>query len=317
MIKVERKQGEILSIIINGVPVGNHYENVWVVPKGLLKGIHINELPKDVEFELCNRYEENTIFLDSVPTRLRRTDNSKVTVVFDDSGTRKYWDGQIGFKPYMEAKRAVVEERMKEVGDITFKSYEDDGAYIWLSYSAEIETELCDTAVEMAEQIAAEIEGAAEMRLGGQLWKLRAVSDEKQFTLQIVLPILRKLGFYNVRYNHGKREYGKDVLFARRTEFDELEHWAAQIKFGDISGGAGSEIDTILGQLDDAFKMPFYDIYTRQRQRISKMMIIISGKFTENAIEKICEKIEIHAIRNNLVFIDGEKVETLAERLRT
>lgn len=60
--------------------------------------------------------------------------------------------------------------------------------------------------------------------------------------------------------------------------------------------------------------MPFYDLYTKQKQRISKLAIIVSGKFTENAIEKICEKIEGHAARNNVVFIDGEKLKTLAER---
>jgi hypothetical protein len=96
------------------------------------------------------------------------------------------------------------------------------------------------------------------------------------------------------------------------TEFQELEHWGPRVKFDDISGGARSEIDGILGQIDDAFKMRFYDLYTRQ-QRISKLAIIVSGCFTEHAIEKICEKIESHAIRN-IVFIDGEKIETLAER---
>ena len=62
--------------------------------------------------------------------------------------------------------------------------------------------------------------------------------------------------------------------------------------------------------------MPFYDLYTKQKQRISKLAIIISGKFTENAIEKICEKIESHVVRNNLTFIDGEKIQTLAEQFK-
>jgi hypothetical protein len=75
----------------------------------------------------------------------------------------------------------------------------------------------------------------------------------------------------------------------------------------------------MLGQIDDAFKMPFHDLYTRQQQRISKLAVIISGRFTENAIEKICEKIESHAVRNNVIFIDGEKLQTFAEKfaLRT
>ena len=62
--------------------------------------------------------------------------------------------------------------------------------------------------------------------------------------------------------------------------------------------------------------MPFYDLYTKQKQRISRLAITLhrSGKFTDNAIEKICEKIESHAVRNNVIFIDGDKLQTLAER---
>lgn len=67
-----------------------------------------------------------------------------------------------------------------------------------------------------------------------------------------------------------------------------MEFWAAQVKFGNVAGAANAEIDALLAQIDDAFKMPYYDLYTKQRQRIAKLSIIISGKFTENAIEKIC-----------------------------
>ena len=236
-------------------------------------------------------------------------------VKFEDYGSRKYWDGRIGFLPYMETKRDIVKEREKEIGDIKFENYEDDGAWIWLSYSAEIEADDLSTIIQIAEQLVAEIEGAADIKFGGDVFPIDAVKDESHFTLYVVLPILRKLGFVNVRYNHGKREYGKDIVFARNTEFFDLEHWGAQVKFGDISGGAGSEIDSIISQADDAFKMEFYNIYTRRKEKISKLAIIISGKFKENAIEKICEKIESSAIKNNLIFIDGERLENLAERV--
>jgi hypothetical protein len=273
-------------------------------------------LPEDALFEICSRFEESVIYLDSIPIYLHRVGDNEVSVKFEDSGRRKYWDGQVGFLPYMEAKKTVVEERSKELNDITLDSYNDDGDYIFLEYSTKFSADSCETIVELAEQIVGEIDGATEMRLGAHVWKPDFGADEKQFTLHVVLPILRKLGFCNVRYNHGKREYGKDIVFARHSEFDELEHWGVQIKYGDISGGAGSEIDKIISQVDDAFKMPFYDIYTRQQQRISKFAVVISGKFTENAIEKICEKIESYAIKNNVVFMDGEKLMTLAEKFR-
>lgn len=314
MIEIKEDNGEILSINVNGEQLGSDDGETWFMPKALASDISVNSLPEGAVFEICSRVEHSTIILDSIPIRMRRLGDQKLHVDFDDSGTRKYWDGTIGFKPYMEAKRAIVEERTAELGDVSLDHYEDDGAWIHLSYSAEIEADKLDLAIHLAEQIAAEVEGAAEMRLGSELWAPKDAENEKEFTLRIVLPILRKLGFQNVKYNHGKREYGRDVLFARITEFQELEHWAAQVKFGNISGGASGEMDEILGQIDDAFKMPFYDLYMKQKQRISKLAIIISGKFTENAIEKICEKIDSHAVRNNLMFIDGEKLQTLAER---
>jgi hypothetical protein len=48
--------------------------------------------------------------------------------------------------------------------------------------------------------------------------------------------------------------------------------------------------------------------------RPAKVCVIISGKFTENAIEKICEKIESYAVRNNILFIDGARIDTISEK---
>ena len=314
MIEITRSYEEIIAISFNGEDLRSDDGETWYLPKGLVGDEIVNHLPNDAIFEICSRVESEMIVLDTIPIHIQKIADNKIKVNFEDSGTRKYWDGTIGFKPYMEAKKAIIEERSAELGDVSLDHYEDDGAWIHLSYSTEIETDKLTLAINLAEQVVAEVEGAAEMRLGGELWAPQESGNEKEFTLRTVLPILRKLGFQNVRYNHGKREYGRDVIFARITEFQELEYWAAQIKFGNISGGAAGEIEGILGQIDDAFKMPFYDLYTKQKQRISKLAIIISGGFTENAIEKICEKIETHAIRNNLIFIDNQKLRTFAER---
>jgi hypothetical protein len=317
MIEVESDEGEISAITINGERLDSDDGELWFLPKGLTAGLKVSDLPETVEFQPCQMREGSTVVLDSIPMRIRRIAPNKAHVVFEDSGTRKYWDGDIGFKAWMEAKKATIEERQAEVGDVHFGSYDDDGAWIWLTFTADIETESVESLVQLAEQIVNEVEGAAELRLGGKLLKASDPTNEEEFTVRVVLPVLRKLGFANIKYNHGKREYGKDIVFARLTEFQELEHWAAQVKYGDVDGGAGSEIDKLISQADDAFKMPFYDIYTRRQQRVSKLAIIVSGKFTENAIEKICEKIESHALKNNLVFLDGDKIDTLAERFRS
>jgi hypothetical protein len=316
MIEIDGESDEIRSIRVNGESLRSDDGEIWYLPKGLIGDDPVNQLPEAAIFEICDRVEDSIIMMNTIPTRVQRIGDNRVRLEFEDSGTRKYWDGTIGFKVYMETKKGIVEERAEQVGDIALTGYEDDGAWIHLTYSAEAEVEKISTAIELAEQIVEEIEGATEMRLGAELWAPKEAESEKEFTLRTVLPILRKLGFQNVKYNHGKREFGRDVIFARISEFQDLEVWAAQVKFGDIAGGANAEIDDILAQVDDAFKMPFYDLYTKQRQRIAKLAIIISGKFTENAIEKICEKIESSAVRNNIVFVDGEKLATLTERFR-
>jgi hypothetical protein len=314
MVEVDGDEfGEIRSIRVDGEPLHSDDGEIWYLPKGLIGDTPVNQLPETVSFEVCDRVEDSTIIMDTIPIRLRKIGDDRLRIEFEDSGTRKYWDGAVGFKAYMDTKRDIVEERATQVGDILLEGYEDDGAWIRLLYAAELDVVKISTAVELAVQIVQEIEGAAEIRLGVELWAPKEAESEKEFTLRTVLPILRKLGFQNVKYNHGKGEFGRDITFARITEFQDLEFWGAQVKFGDVAGGANAEIDVILAQVDNALKMPFYDLYTKQQQRISKLAVIISGKFTDNAIEKICEKIESHAVRNNIVFIDGEKLEHSAK----
>src|ERR1043165_3703115 len=135
MIEIDGEADEILNIRIDGEALHSDDGETWSLPKGLVSPeVLTNELPENVEFEICNRIENDVIVMDTIPIRIRRIGTNRVRLVFDDSGTRKYWDGRIGFKSYMEAKRAVVEDRAAEVHDLTLDGYEDDGAWIHLSY---------------------------------------------------------------------------------------------------------------------------------------------------------------------------------------
>lgn len=87
------------------------------------------------------------------------------------------------------------------------------------------------------EQIYGEIEGAAGITLGLPFSKIDDCERENEFTIKILLPLFCKLGFTNVKYNHGNKEYGKDITFARRTEFDDYKYYGVQVKYGDVSGG--------------------------------------------------------------------------------
>jgi len=316
-IDIVRNQNDLVEqILINGEEVSSYDGETYHVPKGLLKGIKFSEMPEDIIFEICDKIEEGIIILNTIPFGISKISDNKALIHFEDSGTRKYWDGDIGFKLYMETKRNVIKDREKEIGDLKFESYDDDGNYIFLTFSSEIESDTFEGIISYAEQLIQEIEGTVEIIIGSPFKNVKDTHDEKDFTLSIVIPLLRKLGFSDVRYAHGKREFGKDIVFSRKTEFDDFEFWGAQVKYGNISGGANSEIDQIISQIDDAFRVPFYNVYTKRRETISKLLIVISGKYTENAIEKICEKIENYATKNNVVFMDEEKINTIVEKFR-
>ena len=316
-IKVVRDKDNLVEqILIKGEEIDSDDGEVFLVPKGLLKGVSFNEMPEDVSFEICDKVEKDVVILDTWPMTISKISDNKAYVHFEESFRRKYWDGDIGLKLYMETKRDIIKEREKEIGDLKFESYDDDGDYIFLTFSTEIEASTFDGIITSAEQMLKEIEGTAELIVGSPFKNIEDAVDEQDFALSVVIPLLRKLGFSNIRYNHGRREFGKDIIFSRRTEFDDFEFWGAQVKYGDISGAANSDIDFVISQVDDAFKVPFYDLYTKRKERISKLLVVISGKFTENAIEKICEEIENHAIKNNVLFMDGAKIETIAEKFR-
>jgi hypothetical protein len=121
------------------------------------------------------------------------------------------------------------------------------------------------------------------------------------------------MGFVFVRYTHGKREYGKDFTFSEPTRFGQYRHYGLQAKAGDVSGGVNAVIDELLGQIADAFAMPYYELGSKEPRYISTFVIAISGKFTENAREKIVEKMP-KGVTGSVYFLDREAITELVEQ---
>ncbi len=110
-------------------------------------------------------------YTDGIPYSLKKISDNKLSISFEDSGRRKFWDGEVGFKIYMEAKKKAIEERAIEVCDIKLDHYNDDGDYIIMNFSCEFETYNLANAVEFAEQIISQIETATDYTLNDKLKK--------------------------------------------------------------------------------------------------------------------------------------------------
>ncbi len=153
----------------------------------------------------------------------------------------------------------------------------------------------------------------AENRLLGFKWKKEFNTNETLFTKELVIPLIQKMGFMHVRYNHGPSEYGRDILFSELDKIGNIRRIAAQVKAGDIKGGANSLIDTIIAQIDDAFSMPVQGAGQSKTYHISEMLIISSGKISENAIKKINSKID-QRLSGSVFFIDRDDLDWLIKK---
>lgn len=157
------------------------------------------------------------------------------------------------------------------------------------------------------------IEQDLEKFINQSIWNEDFLKDEPKFSKELILPLLRKMKFDNVIYNHGKKEYGRDFFFSEINKFNEPVYYGMQVKAGDVSGRVNSEIDMLIGQLNDAFSMPFYILGNQNPYYISSFVIAISGKFMENAKEKIIHKIPKELL-GNVYFWDKEKMLELIEK---
>jgi hypothetical protein len=133
---------------------------------------------------------------------------------------------------------------------------------------------------------------------------------EDAFRDLIVIPLLERLGFSNVRKNeyHGQDEKGIDTYpFHKRNEFNQLEYFGAQVKAVRIhtdSRKSDGYAEGVLGQLRDALRSEFL-LPDGNRIYLSQVFLITSKDLTEKARRFIHENLE----RVNI--IDGYTISEL------
>lgn len=222
----------------------------------------------------------------------------------------KYWEGHYGLAAFIQALTDQV--TFFENLAVTHTELEDAWKGIRIRRVLGPGDPIVPSIENAADSLSALIR-QSEIALGGMAWKPAHSEDEDLFCRDILLPLLRRMGFLFVRYTHGTREYGKDFTFSEQTPFGGLRHYGLQAKAGDVSGGATSEVDTLVGQVEDAFEMPYYELGSADRRYISTYVIAISGHFTRNAREKVVEKIP-GALLGSVWFLDRTRIDELINR---
>jgi len=237
-------------------------------------------------------------------------DPAGVALDFRCHTPNKYWEGRFGLATFIGA----IEDQARhlENWEVTEVEVEGDWKGITLHRVIAKGDPLHASILEAARDLSTLLH-AAETALSGLQWKEEYSTDEDLFCRELLHPLLRRMGFLFVRYAHGKKEYGKDFTSSEITPFGNHRHYGLQAKAGDIKGGVNAPIDELLGQIADAFAMPYYEIGSKEPRYISTFIIAISGSFTENAREKIVEKMS-NSVVGSVYFLDRERITELAER---
>jgi hypothetical protein len=156
----------------------------------------------------------------------------------------------------------------------------------------------------------------AQITLGNVRWKRQYEKNEKLFCSEILTPLFRKIGFQHVVFNHGRKEFGKDFTFSELDKFGQMRHYGVQVKSGNISGKVNSKIDEVIGQIKDAFEMPYYDVNSKSPRYINTILVITSGGYTENAKEKILQKLN-KGLYGSVYFLGKQEILELIEKYWT
>lgn len=152
------------------------------------------------------------------------------------------------------------------------------------------------------------IEKLVSNRINGTNWLVEYQTDEMLFCRLYLTPYFKNLGFHVV-FNHGNSEFGKDYILITENRFGLKEYYGVQVKAGNISGAASGDITTITTQIQMAFTIP-YTLINGEKIYISKMVIAISGKYSNNAKEVIQSGIDRYKF-SNIIFLSKNELEHL------
>lgn len=285
----------------DGIVLSAEYKELYNI------GINLKDFPKNLVIETTSEDGFGTSLFHDIEIHI---DKNIFCLDFICRQPNKYWEGKYGLATFLVAIKEIVEDT-PEIS-LNYIEIESDWKELCVRFHPSQDF-LLDEYVKNATKKLNKIIKQAELVLSGVIWRKEYESNESMFCTELLFPLIRKMGFIDVRYTHGIKEYGKDFTFSEMTPFGILKHYGLQAKAGDISGKVNAPIDEIIGQLNDAFSMPYWNVSATEERHISIFIVAISGYFADNAKDKIIKKVPSH-FKGCIYFLDKDKVIELVEK---
>lgn len=269
--------------------------------------IDFEEIKENTNYEL--NYEDDFFYMLQI-NRFNDIVLFEFIMLGNESGYYKDWS----FRKFVSSMKSVC-----EMDDNVYVNNYDDGddAFFRAFFLAMIvsvnDFEDFYSAYEYCSKRCKDIVRITENRLNGIGWDKEFESDEKLFCDLYLTRIFKNLGFIKVRYNHGNKEFGKDYILETKNLFGDKEYYGVQVKAGNISGNAKSNILELTSQIKMAFKISYKD-YLGDEIYLSKIIVACSGSFSENAKVIIASDLERY-MYTNLMFLDKKYFLSLNDNI--
>ncbi len=140
---------------------------------------------------------------------------------------------------------------------------------------------------------------------------------EDALRVQVLAPLLIKLGFHDPVVHHHAGEKGKDIICKDPDEkLGKTRYIALVVKSGDLTGAASGSNSyfTLLNQIKQAINEPCKDVYEGREISIDQIIVVVSGRILPTALDSVFGTLRAERI-DRLIrdTIDGERLVTLMD----
>lgn len=137
---------------------------------------------------------------------------------------------------------------------------------------------------------------------------------EEEFTLRMLVPLLERAGYRNVRYCHGPAEAGCDLRYESRDPMGCPIQYGAQVKMGRIRSKASGpdNVATLISQAKAALTCGFCDEFTGECTYVDQFWIMSPQDVSEQAQRLIASHNQQNG-RREIRFLTGQ---LLLEKLK-
>lgn len=180
VITVSMDNEGLTTIRINGEDFYYETEDPEIdVPKALLRGFYLSEIPQSLRLKPVESIENNIIHRND-DIVISRFENGSATAFVELMLRRKFWDGHYGLSPYVTAYRQALagDQRISENED----DFEDDGDYVFVRYIVAIASDLViQEAVAYVESCIRSVEERTDQLLARRIDSLTQLFDRGSF----------------------------------------------------------------------------------------------------------------------------------------